>query len=215
MIDTAKVFASREVTVRRERESRRIEERWRVVGVSVGMLALSTSRGSLQTDAPEVGETVHVQSAPTDAAYLMEGRVSEVMRGGGVSIVVEQRGDIQRVQRRRHVRIPMRMPVKMVEIIPEPVETIKTETHDVSVGGIQTGTPRHVPPGQLVLVTLDIGDSKPSIVCRARVVRCHEQPPHEDEFLAGIAFLGIQESDQDRLLSLLTTEQWPRIQAAP
>jgi len=168
------------------------------------ILIVEANRADLAGEPPEAGTDVTVRSMLQDAAYIMQAKVTHCLTGNLVTLAVAQEGEIERIQRRKHFRVEMAVPVTIengAEGVPPPV-ALKTE--DISGGGCRLLYDQEIAAGTIVKLKIDVGDGKPLIACQAEIVRCF--PAVGGGFQVCARFLNLDDSANDRLVSVLTRE---------
>ena len=135
-------------------------------------LWLEARLDSLHYPVPGRGMTVFIQSMRADASYQMRAMVlGSEQRANRVCIVVEQAGDLTRVQRRRCFRVLIKLPVQLTDLDAEASRPLDMTTRDIGAGGLCAASPTEIPAGHSVFMSLDIGHDSAPIRCEATVVR--------------------------------------------
>jgi len=166
---------------------------------SGGRLTAEIAVADLRAGAPQPGEVVAIQSRQSHGAYVVKAEVLECRQDEGVEIILKPRGEIERIQRRQHFRVALRIPVKIKHPGDEPVELT---TEDVSAGGLRVVYPREIAVGDPLHITLASTEDGLTVMCNAHVRRC--RPSEDGQFELGIAFARLRASDEDRLVQVLT-----------
>lgn len=130
---------------------------------------------------------------------------------------------IDRIQRRDHVRIDVDLSVRMA-VLPEEAEemppearwpaapNLKARTRDLSAGGSLIVTEATLTPGSLLEVALDLPRGEAPLGILARVVRVVKSTPKDDheEHWVALQWVGITENDRSRMTRFIFTEQVSR-----
>ena len=169
-----------------------------------GRLKLNAMRHDLHRVPLEIGARVSLRSILPDAAYVMSGRVVSCLVGNSVTVVVEQDGEIERIQRRRFFRVQIALPVRIETSAADVPPLNDLVTEDASAGGLRIVSPRELTVGIAVRIFLDPGDDGPEIECRGEVIR--SMPGDSRGKRLCVKFLDLAEQDKERLISVLTQE---------
>ena len=108
--------------------------------------------------------------------------------------------EVQRVQRRRWVRLSINLPVRLTR--PQDGTVIEGRTTDVSGGGIRVRSSQPLQPGESLRIQLSFPDGW-TLLAEGRVVRAHG---NGDEGY-GIAFVDLDWRLQDRIAGFILAEQ--------
>lgn len=116
---------------------------------------------------------------------------------------VPDEGQINTIQRRKHVRVPMVIPFNMEYLIAERWIPLSARTVDVSGGGLRFCSVRLFLMGQELRVWLPFGDGGTTLTLRARVVystqnRIKKQP--EDIYVTSCQFLDLDDTQEMALV---------------
>jgi len=207
-MDLAKVFGSRGVVILREREAAGGGDKYYVMSASRGRLTLSALRAEVREEPPRQGESVFIQAAYPDGLYLVEADVIAsrfLMRDTGdeaVRVVVRQTGKIERIQRRTHFRVAVRRPVALRNLRKDLRDPVDMTTQNISAGGICVVSPEPADASRLLGIALHLEELPPPITCGAKIMRY--QPIDETRAELGIAFRRLAQSDEDRIIRVLT-----------
>jgi c-di-GMP-binding flagellar brake protein YcgR len=91
-------------------------------------------------------------------------------------------------ERRKHERIPARVPLYVVmggEIFQKMIEL---ETQNISTGGLAFETHREIPlEAESLVMVSRLGDLPPTAQIQGRVVHCHHDP-ERDVYMVGVTF---------------------------
>lgn len=167
-----------------------------------GELKLEAVRENLQRLPLETGEQVIIQSPLPDALYVMKARVVRCLVGNVVTVIVQQEGEIERIQRRRHFRVALSLPVKLEgDSLSAALDLV---TEDISAGGLRVLSPEALGEGLWVRLRLDVGDGKPPIACKAQGIRC--DAADGKRFYVSVKFRNMSEHDNERLTQVLMQE---------
>jgi len=181
-----------------------------VVEAAERRLRLKTLPGHLQAPPPDEGALVMLRTALPDALYTMPARVVERDMGEEVRLAVEPAGEVERTQRRENFRVPVSVPVQVVELPLSEASPLELVTEDLSAGGLRILSPCDLGEGSVVRVSLTLKELDRVIHCRTRIVRSLPRGP--DSFETGGQFLKLRTPDEDRLVRALTAamRQWIR-----
>jgi PilZ domain len=174
---------------------------YNVMQVRGTRLCLEAKPEMLTQPVPHAGEMIFILSLRPDAAYEMEAKVVDCLDvTKQVCVIVEQSGEIKRIQRRRFFRIPTSFKVEVtVEGRDETPQSL--ETRDLSAGGCSILATASIENGEILGLSLDLDDGNPPLVCKGKVCRC--RPLEKGLFDWGIAFHDLTEQDTDRMVPVL------------
>ena len=116
-----------------------------VTHASKGRVHLSAKSDEITLPVPAKGDTVYIESLLPQAVFRMPGRVAECMRSDAVTLIVEQAGDIQRLQRRQYFRLETELPIELTVQLAGKTIHLKIATQDVSAGGFSLALPAPIP----------------------------------------------------------------------
>lgn len=201
-MDTLKILASSHVQVYRSTVAEGPPDIFSLVRVESRGITLKADRAEIRNGALRPGDILFLQSPTREALYRIQAKVIECSDEPEALLLVKPTGKTERIQRRRHFRLPIHLPAKVVEIREGESEVIRTETRDLSAAGMRIPYSRSVEPGQRVFTTLHLGDGDPPLLCQARIARLTTSDEGLPE--VGIEFLTLSEADQDRLITHLT-----------
>lgn len=137
-------------------------------------------------------------------------RVIKVTPGAASEVLLELPTHLQRIQRRKLVRMPVSLPVSLVNVKNREV-ALQAQTKDLSGGGMAIVSEKRVSPGTLWEVRLVLPDDA-VIAAQARCVKSMRiGRDDEDKWLCGFEFLNLQPADQDTLVRLVITEERKRL----
>jgi hypothetical protein len=146
----------------------------------------------------KAGDEVIVSVFSSDAMYRMRGAVQPLRHG---RVVLEPIHDVERVQRRRSFRQPMRVGITLVatdESDPD-VARIAGRSLDVGVGGLRVSTNRALPKGAQPIAIVSVPEGAP-LMLPTRVVTA-DVSDRGCEYR--LAFTQLRSSDADRLAVLM------------
>lgn len=112
---------------------------------------------------------------------------------------IPENAEIEVIQRRRHVRIPMVIPFDLqYEIAGRPI-TVNARTEDVSGGGMRFTSIRLFPKDQEITVNLKLSPAEPPLRLKAKVVfsaqnRIKMQP--DDLYTTACQFLELDDAEE-------------------
>lgn len=109
---------------------------------------------------------------------------------------------------RQYIRHPAAVPLKYQ--CQQPTDSNPTEMLDISQGGLSFTTEEAMEPGQVVKVSIEIGD--PPFEAKGEVVWCH---PQDDHFVTGLRFDNIENAFAVRMIEQIChieqyRQQWER-----
>ena len=166
---------------------------------TVSVLAPSTEEGILEV-APRT--SVRIGLAANDAYYNFTSRVLRSNSAPEHVLVLDKPAVIYRAQRREHVRLPLRVPVRYAAYQEDTAEERafhSGETRDISLGGACIVVPEEVLPGEMLHVQLRPKSSKDVISAVAQVIRAK---PSEESGEGGCV-LGCRFTQVDKSLRKL------------
>lgn len=198
--DLATAFPMCEVKVFRPAAEHEAEVYW-VTRAGGSRLNLETLAARLRHTPPQREEVVFVQSVMPDAVYRLHGRIAARLVGQYVSLIVEQQGELERIERRSGFRMPVRMEARVTFGADEAAESLNLVTDDVNTRGIRAISPRPLSVGRAVKVALRLRDEQPEVTCSASVVRC--RPVGKDQYDLGLCFLNLSAEDADLVVDAL------------
>lgn len=157
------------------------------------------------------GDAVLCRWHGPEGTFVVRTRVCRLQKGAVPMVAVDRVGDVARVQRRAHVRVAVRIPVKFAVLAAsaqpavaaaEPVE--ETATRDLSGGGLLVATRRQLAPGARLDLTLDVAGQAVQVL--GEVVRV---TPVEgaDRMWVGIRFVSIAERERDAIVRFIFNQQ--------
>ena len=166
------------------------------------------------------GTEVTVEYQDEAAVYRFDTVVSATKGQALPQLTLKPPDQIDRIQRRRHVRIEVDIPVRMA-VLPEEAEemplesrwhavpNLKARTRDLSAGGSLIVTEIALCPGSLLEVTLDLPLGEAPLEILARVVRVVKTIPKDDreEYWVALNWVGITENDRSRMTRFIFNEQ--------
>lgn len=164
-------------------------------------ITLEAAPERIGRDLPESGDILFIESLLSDATYRMQVRVVDCLNATTVQLIVEQTGEIQRIQRRRYFRVETELPVCIVDRTANEQEPTTLITSDISAGGISAISESAMPEGHELILALDLHDGDKPFTCAATIRRC--RPCGKDKYDLGIAFQNVSEHDADRLVQIL------------
>lgn len=109
---------------------------------------------------------------------------------------------------RQYIRHPAAVPLKYQ--CQQPTDPSPTEMLDISQGGLSFTTQEAMKPGQVVKVSIEIGD--PPFEAKGEVVWCH---PQDDHFVTGLRFANMENAFAVRMIEQIChieqyRQQWER-----
>ncbi|WP_394169990.1 PilZ domain-containing protein [Saccharospirillum alexandrii] len=109
---------------------------------------------------------------------------------------------------RQYIRHPAAVPLKYQ--CQQPTEPNPTELLDISQGGLSFITEEALEPGQIVQVSIGVGD--PPFETKGQVVWCH---PQDDHFVIGLRFDNLENAFAVRMVEQIChieqyRQQWER-----
>jgi len=116
--------------------------------------------------------SVKVGLSTADAYYTFTSRVIGACDNNDDKLVLEKPGVIYRVQRRKHTRYEVRIPVECSAVVDGSESTVVSgEALDISLGGARLALPEEILPGELLRVTLRPKTPTDRISVMAQVMR--------------------------------------------
>jgi c-di-GMP-binding flagellar brake protein YcgR len=143
-----------------------------------------------------------------DAVYGLESVVKKIQTEPIPLVGVLLTGEIQRIQRREYARVQALLPVEMTMASPlaeeeaAKVGRIRTNTLDISGGGMAIQNRHLIPTGTLYDVRLSIPGQPPPLKILAKVVRNVPLTDAHDERIHkyGLMFISLNEATRSRLV---------------
>ena len=139
-----------------------------------------------------------------DAIYLATCEIVRVQKVPP-SLIITKPAKTTRIQRRNFVRVDAKVPVTLfVEHKDGKQTVIKSETLDLSGGGLLVYIPEHLALGTLLDIEIGIpsGSTKP-IRVRALCQVCRSRKMKNDEYQIGLSFIEISEIERDDIIKYL------------
>jgi hypothetical protein len=117
----------------------------------------------------------------------------------GFWLKIPENPQIELLQNRRHVRIPMIIPFNLEYAVSGRSMAMQARTEDVSGGGMRFTSIRQFPQGQDLLISLSINPSAPTLRLKARVVfsvenRLKKQP--DDLYSTACQFVDLTDAEE-------------------
>ena len=207
-MDLEKAFRSQNVVVRKKGEAGAIGEACFVHSVTGPKLTLVTAEDRLNSEPPEKGDAIVIQSNRMEATYSVDARVTACEHQTddtgehALRIHARQSGGVLRIQRRDNFRVRMQMRVEIKAPRNGIVGPIALMTDDISAGGLCVISPKRLNTGTVVSITLHLPDNKPLVACGGKVVRC--APVKDGAYELSIVLQRVRPSDEDRIVHTLT-----------
>ena len=175
----------------------------RVEAVEGATLTLAAPTGAFGMPVlPSPGETVLVAWNTLRGYYERKGVVESSLRMPKPRMTVRPLGDVRRLQRRAHVRVPQLSPVDLVL----PLGKLRASLLDVSESGLRCVVTRPTPLGMdtVVTVTLDLIDgTKVELACMpARMYAIDD-----DHLEVGLSFLDLDERTGNQIRKHVFAQQ--------
>lgn len=144
------------------------------------------------------GSEVVVSVFGADAMYKLHAAVQPAAAG---VVVLDPVYDVERVQRRRAPRRPLRLGVTLVSTAESDPDVLRVagRSLDVGVGGLRVQTVRALPKGANPIAIMSVPHGAP-LMLPTRVVSAHEA---EDGCEYRLAFTNLRPADADRLAVLV------------
>jgi c-di-GMP-binding flagellar brake protein YcgR len=201
MVDLLNVFRAYQVQVFREPEKQTVDL-YSVVSVAQGQIVLEAPTSQLRYGPPPIGDALYMESAQPEAIYRTRARVVGVSHGDFLSITVHPEGDVERIQRRKALRVHVNLPVRIIDPTPNAfVERMDVMTRDLSANGFKTVCPHPLRVECRVNIILALGDETNHLGSRAAVVRC--RPTLDARFETALQFIKLAEREQERITTTL------------
>jgi c-di-GMP-binding flagellar brake protein YcgR len=156
-------------------------------------------------------ENLFLSFTRQDAVYGFHASVTETIQGPIPMLILHATGEIQRIQRREYVRVISLVPVELSAVMTTPsnsedsqpnVLSIRTNTVNISGGGIAIHHKSPVPLGIIFQLALTLPGHHEPLQLSARVVRneAREDVNKNRFFLVGLQFLSIPERLRSRIV---------------
>lgn len=141
------------------------------------------------------------------------------MRDGETILELERDGDVNRAQRRNHVRVDVSLLLhaRVEQHAGEEGDDagtaritgdrIKAVTRNISGGGVNFRTPDRLVDGDRIVVTFYLPEHGGDITSRARVVHVHPDPERPEQFHAACRFERMAITDRERIIRYLFFRQ--------
>jgi c-di-GMP-binding flagellar brake protein YcgR len=155
------------------------------------------------------GELVEGFYSQHDGFFVFQAEVAD-RRLEPVPVLLLRRPDsVRKVQRRRHFRLPVVLPVYYEVTGAE--STLKGSTLDLSGGGLSISMAEPLASGQELQLKLELPDGF-AINAKGRVVSCTEVEAavKPRRYSAGIQFLGLSPQMEERIIGYIFQEQRQR-----
>lgn len=201
MVDLLNVFRAYQVQVFREPEKQTVDL-YSVVSVSDGQIVLEAPTAQLRYGPPPIGDALYMESAQPEAIYRTRARVVGVGHGDFLSLTVYPEGRVEKIQRRKALRVHVNLPVRIIDPTPNAyIDRMDVMTRDLSTSGFKTICPQPLRVEGRVNVILALGDQANFLGSRAAVTRC--RPTLDSRFETALHFLHLAEQDQKRITATL------------
>lgn len=201
MVDLLNVFRAYQVRVFREPEKQTVDL-YSVVSVAQGQVVLEAPTSQLRYGPPPIGDALYMESAQPEAIYRTRARVVGVSHGDYLSLTVQPEGLVERIQRRKSLRVHVNLPVRIIDPTPNAyVDRMDVMTRDLSTSGFKTICPQPLRIECRVSVIIALGDEANYLGARAAVVRC--RPTLDSRFETALHFLKLAEQDTKRITATL------------
>ncbi len=201
MVDLLNVFRAYQVQVFREPEKQTVDL-YSVVSVAQGHIVLEAPVSQLRYGPPPIGNALYMESAQPEAIYRTRARVTGVSHGDYLSITVVPEGQIERIQRRKALRVHVNLPVRLIDPAPNAyVDRMDVMTRDLSANGFRTICPQPLRVEARINVILALGDAANYLGSRAVVIRC--RPTLDARFETALQFHALAAQDQERIVATL------------
>lgn len=157
-----------------------------------------------------IGEKISIYSVSDDAVYRVDGEIVKRQLEPIPILQVKISEDIERVQRRRYVRIPI---VLNIQYKLKGVDKIYyTYSKDISGGGVRIILPELLKVYDIIEMRIELISPEPPINCEGEVVWINKQEilvinKREEIIHAGIRFTLIEEKERERLIRFLFNYQ--------
>lgn len=188
-------------------------DRWETTAVQDvrdGMMAVSTPGPSYGAGHIRPGQRWVVRYFDEMREYRFTARIRSVQRTPVALAWLELPAQVEEIQRRQHVRLPVILPAHVwVEAGEEEGDTpgLPASTVDISAGGVQLRLADALPAAGSYRVAIELAEGP--VTARARRVRSVERrlPDGRCHWDYGFAFVEIDPADQDRIVRFIFTEQ--------
>ena len=117
-----------------------------------------------------------MESAPNPFIFYPKVRVYEGRNLPGFWMKIPSDTEIQTVQRRRYVRVPMTVPIKVEHRVVDEEENytfwdaVQATTEDVSAGGLRFTSERRFEQGEDIRIRIQFSSETPSLLLEGKVV---------------------------------------------
>ena len=151
---------------------------------------------------PSPGETVLVAWNTLRGYFERKGVVESSLRTPSPQMTVRPLGDVRRLQRRAHVRVPQLSPLNLIL----PNGTLRVSLLDVSESGLRCVVKRPSPLGMdtIANVTLDLNNGE-SVEVQCTAARMYAI---DDEHLeVGLSFLGLDDRTANQIRKYVFAQQ--------
>ncbi|MGE5509298.1 MAG: flagellar brake protein [Chitinophagales bacterium] len=155
------------------------------------------------------GELVEGFYSQPDGFFVFQAEVLERRLEPVPVLLLRCPDGIRKVQRRRHFRLPVVLPVYYE--VKGAETTLKGSTLDLSGGGLCIATGQPLKPGQELQVKLELSDGT-TITAAGRVISCAEveNAPKQRRYSSGIQFVDLPAPVEERIVSFVFREQRER-----
>lgn len=153
------------------------------------------------------GDKIQVKFFRDDSSYFFTTRVTGEVTDKDNLCKLAYPGEINRVQQRMHVRLPVMLDVEYAQIDTElsggkEPAFAKGISVDISGGGMKLSVRQWVKDNtQLILrFTLPLKNKPEPMELKARVIRCIKTDPQRDIYQLGLRFINIKNRQQDNIV---------------
>ncbi len=143
-------------------------------------------------------------------AYVFTGVVQKKQQSPIPHLSIRPLGRPERVQRRDYFRVKVAVDVELGGVVDFPSDRgttlyIKTNTYDLSGGGLSFRSESLLPVGNMLEARLALSDKEPKLILAARVVYVIPiaGPDGRALYHIGVSFSGIKEAERGRILRYL------------
>jgi len=172
-------------------------------------IAMPYLRGGALVLSP--GEEIQVRFVRENGVYLFTSRVLARKHETVPLYLIAYPAEVQRIQQRRFVRLPILLDVLYAPVPEKPDEQpvwVKGRTADLSGGGMRLRVPEPLPVGTRLLLKFYLPwEKKPvEMALQGRVVRTEVtegREPGEKLYFLGIEFVDIRRRDQDEIIRFI------------
>ena len=146
------------------------------------------------------GMYVSVGLSGEDEYYSFESRVLAVREGEISTFVIEKPAVINRIQRRKYMRVTIHMKVglKVQGTVPIIIDAL---SNDISIGGLKISAEANIEEGREISITIPDNSELQSFTCGGRVARVNRVKPDKWEY--GVQFTKLSEGARKNIMDVV------------